>query len=257
VALTADGFALLQAVEPSLARIDATVRQIRQAHGRRSVGLTTFASFASLWLIPRLQSFQADHPDIDIRISAGDVLVDLAEADVDLALRYCRAEQAGPGAQRLFGEVVTPVVGSAYARQAAAGSVPPLRSAADLAHHTLLEEDDQRPSSQYLSWRYWLAAHGQQALQPQRWLYLNYTYQQIQGAMAGQGVALARLPLISDAIERGELVEPFGPAGRLASPLAYWLMRAPHVRDSSDLRAFCAWVDREAAQTRTAIGEAA
>jgi LysR family glycine cleavage system transcriptional activator len=72
----------------ALPRIDATVRQIRQSAGARAWGMTTFASFASMWLIPRLEAFQRDHPDIDIRIDATDNAVDLARSDVDLALRY-------------------------------------------------------------------------------------------------------------------------------------------------------------------------
>ena len=52
------------------------------------MALTTFASFASMWLIPRLEQFQRDNPDIDIRIDASDTALDLEIADVDLALRY-------------------------------------------------------------------------------------------------------------------------------------------------------------------------
>ncbi|HET7796072.1 MAG TPA: LysR family transcriptional regulator [Rhizobacter sp.] len=255
VALSADGHTLLLAVGASLERIDAAVRQIRQAKGRRSVSLSTFASFASLWLIPKLHSFQQQHPDIDIRISAGDALVDLESADFDLVLRYCHPDEAPPGALRLFGEVLTPVVSAATQAQAAAGQTPPLRQAADLAQYTLLEEDDTRPSSQYLTWHRWLQVQGHAGLQPRRWLFMNFTYQQIQGALAGQGVALARLALVSDAIERGELVEPFGLAGRMQSPYSYWLVPAPNARDRAELRAFCAWVRAQAAQSRTAIGE--
>ena len=54
VDLTSAGAALLRAVAPSLERVDAAVRQIRQLRGRRVVNVTTFASFATLWLIPRL-----------------------------------------------------------------------------------------------------------------------------------------------------------------------------------------------------------
>ena len=67
------------------------------ARARRHVSVTTFASFASLWLLPRLQAFQRAHPDIDIRISAGDALVDLDDPELDLALRYCRPEDAPSG----------------------------------------------------------------------------------------------------------------------------------------------------------------
>ena len=68
------------AVGQALPRIDAAVRHIRQSAGRRHVSVTTFASFASMWLIPRLEAFQRDHPDIDIRIDA-------ASLDTGFALR--------------------------------------------------------------------------------------------------------------------------------------------------------------------------
>ena len=77
VELTSAGAQLLLAVSQALPRVDAAVRQIRQSAGRRSVSLTTFASFASMWLIPRLEAFQRDHPDIDIRIDASDAALDL------------------------------------------------------------------------------------------------------------------------------------------------------------------------------------
>ena len=70
VELTAAGVLLRQAVLPALDGIDRSVRQIRVAQGRRAVSVTTFASFATLWLLPRLAGFQQQHPDIEIRISA-------------------------------------------------------------------------------------------------------------------------------------------------------------------------------------------
>jgi DNA-binding transcriptional LysR family regulator len=54
------------------------------------VAITTWASFAAMWLIPRLEDFQRQHPDIDIRIDTTDSLVDLETTDVDLAIRYSR-----------------------------------------------------------------------------------------------------------------------------------------------------------------------
>ena len=98
--------------------------------------------------------------------------------------------------------------------------------------HTLAEEDDDRPSTEFLSWRHWLAAQGHPDLQPRRWLYLNFTYQQVQAALAGHGVALARVPLVFEALQRGELVEPFGAAGRIGSPFSYWMLVAPASRAS-------------------------
>ena len=250
VELTSAGTQLLRSVLPLLNRLDSTVRQIRSARGRRHVSITTFASFASLWLLPRLASFEREHPDIDIRISASDTMADLDDPDVDLALRYCHPDAAPPGATRLFGEVVTPAVGRGLAEQAARGLAPPLARPADLARHTLLEEDDHRPSAEFLGWRHWLRVHGVAQFEPARWLLLNFTYQQVQAALSGQGVALARLPLVADALERGELVEPFGPAHRLVSPFAYWMIecqRGAALR--SEVTLFARWLVAQAEQT--------
>ncbi len=247
VELSAAGTQLLRTVAPLLQQLDATVRQIRQQRRRQPVALTTFASFASLWLLPRLPAFQAAHPGIDIRVSANDQLVDLDDGELDLALRFTRADSLPPGAQRLFGEVLTPVASPALlARQ-------PLRAPADLARHTLLEEDDHRAGAAYLSWQHWLQQHGAGGVEPRGWIYLNFTYQQIQAALAGQGVALARSALVAELLQRGELVEPFGPAGRVASPWAYWLLRAPRRIEREPLAAFEAWLLQQAAATEAAM----
>jgi LysR family transcriptional regulator, glycine cleavage system transcriptional activator len=253
VELTTAGSTLLRATAPLLDRLDASVRQIRSSAGREPVAVTTFASFASLWLIPRLHGFQATHPDIDIRISAHDALADPDDPDIDLALRYCHPDTAPPHAVQLFGEVLTPVCTPALA--------PALRTPADLAGQTLLEEDDHRPSAAYLSWRHWLGLNAPAGLEPKRWVYLNFTYQQIQAALSGQGLALARLSLVNESLARGELVEPFGPARRIRSPFAYWLVRWPARRGRPALDAFEQWLLEQARITRAAIaadpGEAA
>jgi LysR family transcriptional regulator, glycine cleavage system transcriptional activator len=258
VELTAAGSALLRSAAPLIDRLDASVRQIRTVRGRRRVSLTTFASFASLWLIPKLQAFQRDHPEIDIRVSAGDAIVGMDDPELDLALRYCKPESAPPASVRLFGEVVTPVISASLAAQALQGMAPRIERPADLARCTLLEEDDNRASTEYLSWRHWLRGHGEPRVEPQRWIYMNFTYQQIQAALAGQGVALARLALVNEAIERGELVEPFGEAGRdRSSPFAYWLVPATAAEERPELQEFKRWVVEQAAVTRGAIGEPA
>jgi LysR family transcriptional regulator, glycine cleavage system transcriptional activator len=248
VELTGAGMQLLAVVQPFLGRLDVTVRQLRSALGRQPVALATFASFASLWLLPRMGSFQKRHPDIDIRISAADAMSDIDDPEIDLALRYCHPDDAPPGSTLLFGEVLTPVASPALVAQGR------LRTPADLARHTLLEEDDHRPSAQYLSWRHWIGQHAPPRLEPRGWVYLNFTYQQVQAALAGQGLALARVSLVSEALARGELVEPFGPALRVTSPFSYWLVRWPRRRERPALAALEQWLLDEAAATRAAVG---
>ncbi len=255
VEMTQNGRLLQRSVESGLGQIDTSVRQIRQARSRKRVSVTTFASFGSLWLLPRIEAFQRQHPDIDIRVSATDTIADLDDPELDISLRYCSPAQAPDGAERLFGEVLTPVVSRSLAEQIRRGQAPPLAEPVDLAQHTLAEEDDTKASTEFLSWRHWLRNNGQPQLEPKRWLYLNFTYQQVQAALAGHGVALARIALVFEALQRGELVEPFGAERRGGSPYLYWLIVAPTGRQRPEVRQFCDWVLEQARITRQAIGE--
>ncbi len=255
VQITPDGQTLLRAVEPWLAKLDTSVQHIRRSRSRQRVSVTTFASFGSLWLLPRIEAFQRSHPDIDIRVSAHDAIEDLEDPELDLALRYCSPAQAPAGGVHLFDETLTPAVSRSLWEQIKRGESPPLGSVADLVHQTLLEEDDDRASTEFLSWRHWLAQHEQARLEPRRWLYLNFTYQQVQAALAGHGVALARVPLVFEALQRGELVEPFGAAGRTKSPFSYWMLVDPGSKARPEVAEFTRWVEAEAAATRAAVGD--
>jgi len=271
VELTSAGAQLLRAAGAALERIDAAVRQIRQSAGRRSVAITTWASFASMWLIPRLEAFQREHPDIDIRIDASDAAVDLATADVDLALRYAVPSAMPAGAIRLFGEQLTPVASPWLLKEHRLAKVE------DLAKITLIEAGDAHRTRhlEWLTWQRWMDSFAQPTtpagtrkgttgadqakaakakLTPQRWLYFNYAHQIVQAALTGQGVALARLPLVAESLASGALVEPL-PQMRLDSPLVYWLVVAPRSAMRPEVKAFCDWLLQQAAATREAIGD--
>ncbi|MFO1245211.1 MAG: LysR substrate-binding domain-containing protein [Ramlibacter sp.] len=250
VELTSAGAQLLMAVSQALPRIDGAVRQIRQSAGRKSVSLTTFASFASMWLIPRLEAFQRDHPDIDIRIDASDQAVDLDVADVDLALRYGPVASMPPTAVRMFGEQLTPVASPWLLK-----SQPAIRTPADVAHFALIEAGDaHRTHMEWLSWRRWLDEHQLSKLTPKRWLYFNYAYQMVQAALTGQGLVLARLPLVAESLANGDLIEPL-PRQRLDSPMAYWLLVGPRSAQRPEIKAFCSWLLAQSKATRETIGE--
>jgi len=251
VELTSAGAQLLRAVLPSLERIDGAVRMIRRSAGRKSVAISTWASFASMWLIPRLEAFQREHPDIDIRIDATDAPVDLDTTDVDLALRYSRLPAHLPAqAQRLFGEQLTPVVSPWLLK-----SGPRLENAQDLARFALIEASDAHRTQhmEWLSWQRWFDMQGLMRFEPKRWLYFNYAHQIVQAALTGQGVALARMPLVAESLASGDLVEVL-PNQRLDSPMAYWLIVGPRSAGRPEVQAFCRWIEAQAAQTREAIG---
>lgn len=253
VRLSSAGAVLLRAIVPALEQVDAAVRQIRHSVGRKSVSITTWASFASMWLIPRLEMFQQAHPDIDIRIDATDAKVDMAHADVDIALRYAVPETMDTHAIRLFGEQLTPVVSPWLL------AAHPITAPSDLCHVAWIEAGDAYRTThlQWLTWQRWIDTYSapDQVLAPKRWLYFNYAHQIVQAALTGQGVALARMPLVADSLANGDLREPL-PEHRLDSPLAYWLVLGPLGTQRPEVAAFCEWLMAQATLTRQATGEA-
>jgi LysR family transcriptional regulator, glycine cleavage system transcriptional activator len=239
----------------ALERLDAGVRQVRRSRSRRGVNVSTFTSMVSLWLLPRIEAWQRDEPAPDIRIDASDRLVDLDDPEVEIVVRHCTAAMAAatPSAERLFGDTLTPVASPRLLERAAAGSAPPLARPSDLAGHTLLEDGDPKPSSRFFRWRHWLTQQDLGALEPARWIQLNYTYQQVQAAVSGQGVALGRLALVADALARDELVEPFGRALRMPTAYAYWLLIAPASAERPEVKRFAEWIRLQARMTCEAI----
>jgi DNA-binding transcriptional LysR family regulator len=68
----------------------------------------------------------------------------------------------------------------------------------------------------------------------------------IQAAIEGQGVALGRLPLLSQVIRRQQLITPFeahGLGGQVTtSPRAFFMFCEPRAAGRTEVRAFCDWL---------------
>ncbi|HEU4621839.1 MAG TPA: LysR substrate-binding domain-containing protein [Burkholderiaceae bacterium] len=236
--LTAAGQRLHRAVRGALHEIDRAVTEVRSATSRKRVSLTTWPSFASLWLVPRLADFARLHPEIDIRIDASDRVLDLQDDDLDIALRYCRDEQAPRDAIRLLDEELTPALAPALLER-----MGPLNTPKDLARYPLIVLDDRLPSSDENSWERWFALAGAGAPPPSR-LVFTYIDQTMQAAARGQGVVLAKTQFLRDFEERGELVAPF--AQRLASRYRCYLLLNAQTRDLPHVSAFVDWLTQQA-----------
>src|ERR1700738_891981 len=57
--------------------------------------VSTLASLAAKWLLPRLSAFQEAHPGIDVRITTSTSLVDFTGGELDAAIRYGRGHWPG------------------------------------------------------------------------------------------------------------------------------------------------------------------
>jgi DNA-binding transcriptional LysR family regulator len=229
--LTAAGERLYAAVRQALLAIDRTVDEIRGDGGTPRVSITTYASFASLWLVPRLPDFQREHPGIDIRIDASDRMVELEADDVDLAIRWLRPGAPVPtDATLLQTEESTPALSP---RLLAAHGVP-LRQPGDLAALPILAMDETVPSAPYSSWARWCEFAGIAPFDGVARLYFTYVDQSVQAAVRGQGVALVRTPFLDDLVASGDLITPF-PQLRMPTGYRYFLivnrkrLAVPHV----------------------------
>ena len=237
--LTAAGRLFHAEVTAELRNLAAAVEALRARNRPVGLKVSTTVSFASLWLIPRLSTFRARHPQLEVYVAADDRLVDLASGEVDVAVRYLADSRAPEGAVRLFGERLMPVASARLLRRSA-----PLARPADLAHHVLLHLDDPTGLMPWLNWPAWLTANGQAALRPAGAMHFSLYDQVIQAAIAGEGVALGRIPLIARFLENRSLIAPF--AKRYDSPRSYFAIAAPHAVQRMEAMAFVAWLREEA-----------
>src|SRR3954463_1227097 len=70
LALTQAGQQLYTAAAQVLTTMRTATSRLRAQNGKRPLAVTTTASFAALWLIPRLAGFRRTHPEVDVRITA-------------------------------------------------------------------------------------------------------------------------------------------------------------------------------------------
>jgi LysR family glycine cleavage system transcriptional activator len=204
--LTEAGARLYRVVREGIAAIDQCVGQIRGTAAAPRVTLTTYSSLASMWLVPRLASFQREHPAIEIRIEASDRVVDLQAEGVDLALRRCRPQSAPPGSVLLLEELATPVLSPALPRRLGMRCAAPQ----DLLRMPLIDIDSRVPNDPD-SWESWFAMAGVDATRGARsgMLFVGYSDQSVQAAARGQGVALVPSTFYADLVVDGQLVAPF------------------------------------------------
>lgn len=242
------GLALQRTVTEVLRQLHQTTTALRGERRLKTVVVSTTAGFAGLWLIPRLAGFTAAHPDVDVRISASYALVNLQRDGVDVAVRYSPASSAGDG-ERLFGDTLTPVCSPRLLRDRAR----PLKVPADLRHHCLLrgEGSDGQP---LVDWDLWLRAMKLESLEPASALHLSQYDQIIQAAVAGQGVALGRFPLVQELVRQRRLAVPFKDA--LSSQHSYVLMQSDAARSKPEVQDFLAWIRAEAARGADATAPA-
>jgi DNA-binding transcriptional LysR family regulator len=229
--LTDEGQALLPDLRDAFNRVALAVERIS---ARGATGLLTVSSMTTIvmtWLVPRLPRFQAAHPEIDVRLTTTQRLVDFAREDVDAAIRFGTGKWPGAKAERMFGEVLTPLAGRRL--------IDKIRQPNDLRSLPLLrttEEDE---------WPIWFAAAGVKAIDGMRGPIFDSTLIAVQAAIDGLGIVMGPPTLFADEIAAGRLFQPFPLA--VGTGKSYWLVVPEHTADRPKVKAFRDWVFAEIA----------
>jgi LysR family glycine cleavage system transcriptional activator len=202
--------------------------------------VSTLASLAAKWLLPRLSTFQEAHRGIDVRITTSTGLVDFRTGGVDAAIRYGRGHWQGLRADWLMADELFPVCSPALLR-----GDKPLRCPQDLVHHTLLHSSGGYDDD----WRQWLTAAGLPAdISKQPGLSFDLIFLTVQAAIDGSGVAMGRTSYVQDDIAKGRLVVPFEIA--LPADAGFYLVSPETKADPPKLAAFRQWL-KASAQNKT------
>ena len=240
--LTEAGQELYRAASGALEQLSEACRRIRSAGDSGAVTVSASIGFASLWLVPRLSEFRERHPDIEVRIAAENEFSDLERQGIDVAVRYCPPRAVAPGTKKLFGEQVFPVCSPGLLKKGK------WKTAEDLLRQVLLHFDDPHGRWPWLQWNVWFEVMRLKLPVPSGGLRFSHYDQLIRAAIAGQGVALGRSPLVRDLIRQGKLAAPL--ASRTASSRAYFLLTAAGAGERESVRRFVEWLEEMAKSER-------
>lgn len=241
LALTPAGERMYSVVRQSLLAVDRAVDEIRGDTGTPRVSVTTYASFASLWLVPRLPAFQHLNPGVDIRIDASDRMVNLEADGVDVAIRRLAAGVAVPSDATLLQiEEASP----ALSPRLIAARDAPLRDPRELESLPILSMDETAISAPQINWSRWCEFAGIPTIEGAARLYFTYVDQSVQAAVRGQGVALVRTPFLDELVASGDLLIPF-PRLRMPTGNRYFLIINRQRAEVPHVAAFAAWIVEE------------
>lgn len=237
VAPTAAARAGLPLLSEAFQQLAAGVEAMRRAADPHLLVVSVVPSFASSWLLPRLDRFWSQAPDVDVRLDTKWGLTDFDREGVDLAIRFGAGGYGGLFQKRLFSEDYSPVCAPALA----AG----LRQPADLSQVVLLHVDGDYLGPDFPTWRMWLKAAGvEEAVDYRRGPRFHISEFALQAARDGKGVALGSSALVGDDLRRGQLVKPFQQS--VTTPFGYYFVCPEENLARPAVAGFFQWIQAEA-----------
>ena len=216
-----------------LRSVNATLRRPAVAE-RPHVSVSLVPSLGSRWLVPKLGRFIAGHPEVDVRISANERLVDFAVEPIDIGIRYGYGRYPGLAVKKLadaaFVVVATPQL---LARQ-------PISELKHLQQAVLLHDD--HPDA----WASWFRARRARLPSTVRMLEYTDSAMLVEAVLREQGVGLARWSLVVDELRQGRLKLVFPKLAPLPTGRGYYLVAPRENLRRPAVLAFSNWLLSEA-----------
>lgn len=233
VVLTEVGAQLYPVLRDGFDEFEKTFERLAPATGRAQVTISATSAFTANWLVPRMHRFHALHPQIDLHLQASDQVVDLVEANVDIAIRYGTGPYADVTAEILFADRFAPVAHPNLG----------VSSPADLHKVTLIHFQWKKAHPLNPTWERWFAEAKLPGVSAAGQLRFSDEGHAIQAALAAQGVALLSLVLVEHELASGRLVQPFGPT---VAGHTYHLVTRSDRAPTSPVLAVADWLRAEA-----------
>lgn len=227
IILTSEGEKLARVAHHSLQGISSVLEEI--SDNQAVLTVSTTASFAAQWLVPKLDSFHRRHAEINVVVKTGEHLDDLQkDRRIDVAIRYGEFDGDLKGATKL----VTERFGM-YATKQYLQDFPSIEKA------TLIETAWQNPSLKPITWKQCFQNTDFNKMKLKIRSY-DQEHHVIQAALAGQGVALVSSLLIHTALQQGWLEKH--PSGESLEGMTYYMLTTSLHEDSRKIRLFREWL---------------
>jgi DNA-binding transcriptional LysR family regulator len=217
VSLTEHGAAYFERCRQALAELEEAELVLKNAQLKPSGNLRIDmpVSFGRIKVVPLLGAFQARYPDISLRVTFNDRLIDHIEESVDVSFRFGNLQDSSLIARRRGGAQLSVVGAPRYFAKYGQPKRPD-----DLAGHNCLAFTF-RETRLAREWRF-AQAGGETALTPKGTISLSDGAAVCDAARAGYGLAQLQDFFIDALIARGQLVavlEKFRP-----QPQPIWLV---------------------------------
>lgn len=243
IELTPEGRTLLPTLTECLDRIGAALDGLTAPSSKTRLTVTTTTTFASRWLIPRLNRWDRSPGQPDIHVLPTLDILDLNGGDADVAIR-CGVPN-WPGdlvCERLLSVTMTPVCSPVTLRRG-----PKLRTPENVLAHTLIHADVEFEDSGY-EWRTWLSANGINRVAKAAKISFHDPGLAMEAAASGIGIAIGYIELIYSDIVTGRLVCPFDKA-IATHPYSYYLVYPRGSMQEPSIQAFRGWITQEIHRT--------